>query len=102
MSKDEGIIEAFGLTTRVWRFNFKKNYYACSECCNGDRCDCTAEETPYHGRRAQCPHCKGTGGINAEDVTRVIKYTKEQEEALWDEHNKHIIEIDNEYGKLQF
>lgn len=85
MNNDEGIIEAFGLTTRVWKF-YVDYGYACSECCNGDRCDCTPSETPYHGRRKDCPHCKGKGFIKPEDVTQVIKYTKEQEEILWDDY----------------
>lgn len=63
-------ITAYGLKTRVWTFN-EKYGYGCSECCTGDRCDedCNGKTTPYHGRRRQCPHCKGKGWIPKEDAT---------------------------------
>lgn len=58
------IIKAFGLETRVWT-NQETFGYGCAECCNGDRCDsdCTSKY-----KRRDCPHCKGKGWINKEDV----------------------------------
>lgn len=73
MSEDTLIIEAFGLKTRVWTLH-KLYGYGCAECCNGDRCDedCNRKTTPYHGRRNECPHCKGKGWISLKDVNNNI------------------------------
>lgn len=63
---EESQIKAFGLTTRVWTYHTVYGY-GCAECCTGDRCDedCTAK---YKGRRKDCPHCKGKGWIQEEDI----------------------------------
>lgn len=70
MADEYKIIEAFGLKTRTWTLHDKYGY-GCAECCTGDRCDedCNSRTTPYHGRRKDCPHCKGKGWIKPDDVT---------------------------------
>lgn len=59
------IIEAYGLTTKVWHFNDKTRKYGCAECCNGDHGDDDCDHKYY---RKNCPHCKGTGWIPESDV----------------------------------
>ncbi len=63
----EKVIKVNGLMTRVWTYHNAYGY-GCYECCNGDDCDCNPKITPYHGRRKDCPHCKGKGWIPKEDV----------------------------------
>ncbi len=62
MTTEKNLIQAYGLTTRVWTFNERDEKYGCSECCNRDRCDgdCDAK---YNRANRNCPHCKGTGWI---------------------------------------
>lgn len=65
---NDTIIKAFGLTTNVWTYHPTYGY-GCSECCNGDRCDsdCKAK---YRRQDNNCPHCKGKGWIQKEDVEK--------------------------------
>lgn len=62
------IINAFGLETRTFTY-IEKYGYGCAECCTGDRCDSDCD-AKYHGRRKDCPHCKGKGWIKLGDVNK--------------------------------
>jgi sulfur transfer protein SufE len=47
-------------------------YYACNECCNGDRCD-----DPTHRRRENCVACLGTTqNLTSERLNKEVQGNK--------------------------
>lgn len=63
-------ILAYGLETRTWALHPKYGY-GCAECCTGDRCEENSSTEPYHGKRNECPHCKGTGWIPLKNIEHI-------------------------------